>query len=210
MQNEKRLNSIPVNLSTGPTSPEGKATSSKNALKHGSCSFGTLILECESLDDFLALEKRWFKGYGINPDNPETQHEAELIRTAARADWFYQRADRNYCEIEAEMINTTPNMLMWSDDHHHTLARFQRYRTTNANILAKHTKALEDYRKNRILESTRTVRLEILLDKQTKPKAKPQPEPKPEPSWDEHLAGMRRKAIELGYLNPDGTPTGKK
>jgi hypothetical protein len=210
MQNEKRLNSIPVNLSTGPTSPEGKATSSKNALKHGSCSFGTLILESESLDDFLALEKRWFQGYGINPDNPETRHEAELIRTAARADWFYQRADRNYCEIEAQMINTTPNMLIWSDDHHHTLARFQRYRTTNANILAKHTKALEDYRKNRITESTRTQRLNNLLDKQAKAKAKPERQPKGELDWEELLADMRRKAIQFGYANPDGTPTGKK
>jgi hypothetical protein len=32
---------------TGPTSPEGRAASSKNAIKHGACA-QTLILPCES------------------------------------------------------------------------------------------------------------------------------------------------------------------
>ena len=136
------------NHSTGPKSPEGKSTSSKNALKHGYCSLGTLVLAHESLDDFLVLEKRWFQGYGVNPNNPATAHEAELIRTAARADWFYQRSDRNYCEVEAKVTKTEPDLLNWSDTQHQAIARFQRYRTTKANLLAKHRKAIEDYRKS--------------------------------------------------------------
>ena len=66
--------------STGPTSSEGKAASSQNALKHGSCSFSTLILKNESIEDFRALEKRWFQGYNVNPNHPENEYEAELIR----------------------------------------------------------------------------------------------------------------------------------
>jgi hypothetical protein len=186
--------------STGPTSPEGKAASSKNALKHGSCSFSTLILKNESIEDFRALERRWFRGYGVNPDHPENEYEAELIKTAARADWFYQRADRNYAEVEARLMNDAEDLVNWPADFHACIARFQRYRTTNANLLAKHRKALEDYRKNRRAEAKAKV--------QTQPK--PKPEPKQETTWAEHLAGMRRQAIELGYVNPDGTPTGKK
>ena len=107
--------------STGPLTQTGKENSSKNALKHGSCSTAHLILERESLADFEALEKRWFKGYEINPDNPITEFEADLIHAAARADWFFQRSERNYAEAEASIIETTPNPLDWSTDQHNAL-----------------------------------------------------------------------------------------
>ena len=91
-------------------------------------------------------------------------------------------------------MNEVEDLLQWTPGMDAGLARFQRYRTTNANLLAKHRKALEDYRKNRRAEA----------------KAKIKPEPKQETTWAEHLLDMRRQAIELGFVNPDGTPTGKK
>ena len=108
---QRALRLAALHASTGPRTPAGKETSSRNALKHGSCSTATLILQNESLDDFLALEKRWFQGYGVDPASPETQYEAELIRTAARADWFFQRSDRNYAEVEAQLFTDQPNLL---------------------------------------------------------------------------------------------------
>jgi hypothetical protein len=196
------------NHSTGPKSPEGKSTSSKNALKHGSCSLGTLILANESLDDFLALEKTWFQGYGVNPDNPATAHEAELIRTAARADWFYQRSDRNYCEVEAKIINAEPDLLNWSDTQHQAVARFQRYRTTNANILAKHRKAIEDYRKSIAAEAAQHQKMRHAEEKvnMARQKCKIYVDKNTEPDFDAIFEGMRQKAIRLGRLKPDETP----
>ena len=47
---------------TGPTSPEGRAASSKNSIKHGSCS-QTLILPCEKEESWLLLLNRWLKTY---------------------------------------------------------------------------------------------------------------------------------------------------
>jgi hypothetical protein len=47
---------------TGHTTPEGRATCSRNAIKHGACS-KTLILPNESEQDWLDLFDRWHNGY---------------------------------------------------------------------------------------------------------------------------------------------------
>ena len=198
-------NSPRTHNNPGPVSTAGKEKSSRNALKHGACSVATLILDTESLSDFEALEARWFQGYNLNPDSPETQYEAELIRTAARADWFLQRADRTYAEAEAMILAAQPNLLLWDEQHHRTLGRFLRYRTTHTNTVAKHRKAIEDYRKNRALEAARTQTMQHKDEKMTIHKQKN----KPKRTIEETLVEMRETAIRLGYLNPDGTPTGK-
>jgi hypothetical protein len=191
----------------GPRTEAGKEISSRNALKHGSCSYATLILENESQADFNALEARWFLGYSINPNNPATAYEAELIRTAARADWFFQRADRNYAEAEAQMLNAVPNLLMWGEDHHRTLTRFLRYRTTHTNTLTKLRKAVEDFRKNRDQEAARAQASEHKDEQLVMSKEKLavyKEKNKPEPTLEEEIEGMRQKAIREGYLTPDG------
>jgi hypothetical protein len=199
--------------STGPITPEGKAASSKNALKHGSCSTSTLILlERESIDDFLALEKRWFQGYRINAENPATQLEAELIRAAARAEWFYLRSERNYAEAEANIIDTMPNPLGWGPEQHNSLQRFLRYRTANQNILIRARKALEDYRKNRAQEAARAQAAEHKDEKQAMDKERRaihRKKHQPEPTVDELVEQMKQQAIRQGYRTPDGKPTGK-
>ena len=42
--------------SRGPRTPEGKARSAKNALKHGLCAQRNVVLGDEDLDEFEALE----------------------------------------------------------------------------------------------------------------------------------------------------------
>jgi len=200
--------------STGPITPEGKAASSKNALKHGSCSTSTLILlERESIDDFLALEKRWFQGYRVNPDKPETEFEADLIRAAARAEWFYLRSERNYAEAEANIIDTIPNPSDWRPEDHNSLQRFLRYRTANQNILIRARKTIEDYRKNRDQEGARAhaaghknERLAMDKERQEIDRQKNQPEP----TLDELVEKMKQDAIRHGYRTADGRPTGKQ
>ncbi len=196
------LKSIPVAMV--PT--EAQQIRARNALKHGCCSTATLILETESLDDFLALEARWFKGYAINPNNPDTQHEAELIRTAIRSDWFFLRADRHYAEVEARILEQAPEILMWGDAHHHCLQRFLRYRTAHSNTLAKHRKAIEDYRKNRTAELAQQQKLSHAAEKHGMAKErhdlflKKNP---PERTWDQELEWMKQEAIRLGFRPPD-------
>jgi hypothetical protein len=199
--------------STGPRTESGRATSSKNALKHGSCSTANLILERESIEDFQALEKRWFHGYSINPDNPVTEFEADLIRAAVRADWFFQRSERNYVEAEANIIETTPNPLDWSNDQHNALQRFLRYRTANLNILTRQRKAIEDYRKNRATETARVQDIGHKAEKMFIAREKLEiyrEKNRPEPTFTEEIEEMTREAERLGFRNPDGTPTGKK
>ena len=98
-------------------------------------------------------------------------------------------------------METTPDILAWTEDQHKSLGRFLRYRTTHTNTVAKHRKAIEDYRKNRAAEklteqklTTVQVRLKAVHEKN-----------KPEPTWKEHLEGMRQKAIALGFTPPDPT-----
>jgi hypothetical protein len=195
-----------LNNNPGPVSAAGKEISSRNALKHGACSVSTLILPTESLADFEALEARWFEGYKVNPNSPDTQYEAELIRTAARADWFLQRADRSYAEAEAMIFAAQPNVLLWDEQNHRTLARFLRYRTTHTNTVAKHRKAIEDYRKNRAQEAAQAQTMQHKDEKMAMTKQKN----KPKPTIEETLVEMRETAIRLGYVTPDGKPTGKQ
>ena len=194
------------NHSTGPKSPWGKQTSSRNAVKHGSCSTATLILPNESMDDFKTLEKTWFQGFNVDYNNPRNPYEADLIRTAARADWFFQRADRNYCEVEAQYSTNNPDAFTWDDHIHQQIARFLRYRTSHANSVAKHRKAIEDYRRNRAQEVTREQALRHKEEKLVIYKEKNGPEP----TWQEEIDNLRKQSIAMGFLTPDGKLTGKK
>ena len=99
-----------------------------------------------------------------------------------------------------------PNVLLWDEQHHRTLARFLRYRTTHANTVAKHRKALEDYRKNRSLEAAKAQTMQHKDEKMAITKQKN----KPKPTIEETLLEMRETAIRLGYVTPDGKPTGKQ
>ena len=185
----------PIVASPGPTTQAGKAISSRNAMKHGCCA-ETLILKNENIEDYKALEATWFKAY-----SPKDEAEKHLVQELANSDWFLQRATRNYAEAEARIMETTPDILAWTEDQHKSLVRFLRYRTTHTNTVAKHRKAIEDYRKKRAAEkrveakvSTAEVRLKAVQEKN-----------KPEPTWKEHLAGMRQQAVALGYTPPDLT-----
>ncbi len=66
---------------TGPTSEQGKAISSQNALRHGCCA-KTLILDEENLADWIKLCARWEASYPS--DQPLLQ---DFILKTAQADW---------------------------------------------------------------------------------------------------------------------------
>jgi hypothetical protein len=191
----------PVVVSPGPTSIEGKAISSRNSLKHGCCADDTLLLKTENITDYNALKAIWFQSY-----SPKDEAERHLIQELINADWFLQRSTRTVASVEAELLDAEPNPLHWTDQQQKTFGRFLRYQTARANTVKRCQKAVEDYRKARLSEKLSEQKLVTV---QTRLKVVEQKN-KPEPTWKEHLAGMRQKAIDLGYVTPDGQPTGKK
>jgi hypothetical protein len=186
--------SKPVSVCPGPTSEAGKAISSRNSLKHGCCADDTLILQSENLADYKSLEATWFKAY-----SPADDAEKHLVQQLVNHDWFLQRSTRALSNVEAELMDSEPNPLRWTEQQQRSLGRFLRYQTTRSNTVKRCIKAIEDYRKNRIAEKLSEQKLATA---QTRQKALEQKN-RPEPTWKEHLEGMRQKAISLGFTPPD-------
>ncbi len=77
---------------TGPKTPEGKAISSRNALRHGCCA-KTLILDDEKLEDWIELCACWEATYPS--DHPMLQN---FILRTAQADWERIRVQNSFSE----------------------------------------------------------------------------------------------------------------
>jgi hypothetical protein len=134
---------------------EGKNISSQNATKHGGCSEKHLILKDERLEDFHALENMWKTSY-----KPRDLAEHHMVEQLTRADWFFQRAERNMAEVEFGLMESG-SPADWTEEQEKKLLRMQRYLTARSNLLAKAKKALEDYRKNRTNEVQKAEKHEI-------------------------------------------------
>lgn len=167
--------SVNTNQSTGPRTPAGKSVSARNAMKHGCCADDTLILKGrENPEDYAALETLWFNAY-----SPQDEAETHLVQELVNADWFFQRATRTVTEIEAQLFETVPSPLDWTEQQQRTLGRFLRYQTTRLNNLNRCRKALEDYLKTRTATHIQQERHAIYKHKN-----------KPEPSIQEILHNM--------------------
>ena len=153
----------------------GRAASARNATKHGCCADDTLILKSESIEDYKALEATWFQAY-----KPKSDAEKHLVQELVNADWFQQRATRTLANAEARIMNEVENPLDWTEQHHRTIARFQRYLTTRANNFNRIRRALEDYLAKRAGEVIKHERHQVFKEKN-----------KPEPSIRELLDDMR-------------------
>ncbi len=70
-------------------SPEGKANSSQNAVKHGLRSQRHTILADETREDYEETRLGWLKKY-----TPDDYHEARLVDQLILNDWLLQRANR--------------------------------------------------------------------------------------------------------------------
>ena len=167
--------------------------SNMNATKHGCCALEVLILPNETEEDFKLLEEAWFETY-----NPQTETETNLVDQLVANDWLLTRSIKKLAEVESKIYAAEPDPLAWTDHHHKTLTRFQRYRTANQNVVAKCRKAIEEHRKNRASEVQKTEKHEMVKERFKIYQRKN----KPKPTWDETLADMKAEAIRLGYA-PD-------
>ena len=99
-------------LSTGPTTPKGKAASSSNAIKLGLYAKQAVLLTPEDHAEFQALESAY--SYELRPYTPVEQTLFSQIVLAA---WNIQRANR----LEAQLAITLGIDPLLSEDK--TLAR---------------------------------------------------------------------------------------
>jgi len=86
--------------SHGPVTPQGRATSSRNSLRHG-LSSQTIVLPGESAEDFQSLIDSYIEQF-----QPAGAVEADLVQTLAAARWRLRRLQRMETEMfELEMLN---------------------------------------------------------------------------------------------------------
>jgi hypothetical protein len=83
--------------SRGPKSPDGKARSAQNALRHGLCALKYVVLPDESAADFQALQEAL-----LDELAPVGALQLVLARRVAVAAWRLARADRMEVELFAE------------------------------------------------------------------------------------------------------------
>jgi len=82
--------------SHGPVTPEGRAASSRNSLRHG-LTAKSVVLPTESSEDFQALLDSY-----IDQFRPQGGVETDLIQAMAAARWRLQRM----CGIETALLST--------------------------------------------------------------------------------------------------------
>lgn len=167
------------NRSTGPTTPHGKLTSSRNATTHGLCS-NRLILPDEDENEWLAMRQAWLDGY-----QPETHIALKLVWQLAEAEWLFLRARRRYNEAEQELHGQQPDPLQWNEEQQKKIDRFTRYRTTYERAFQRAFRNVEDLRRNRSLEFARMAQAESRLrelEQKSKQRETKTPRKKADPS----------------------------
>ena len=117
---------------TGPRTPEGKAISSANSLKHGLAS-GRLVIPGEDREDFEALLNDLVAEHA-----PATPTEEMLVQQMAQSWWLMHRAIR---------IQNQAFMETWCDMK--KLALFLRYQTTYERAFYRALNSLKKLQKER-------------------------------------------------------------
>ncbi len=110
-------------LSTGPNTPEGKAASSQNRLKHGFAG-AFQLLPNEDSDAYQAM----LTGFEAE-HQPATMTEHVLVERMAQHQWLVQRALR-FQTLCFDTFTTAEN-------HHRAFTLHIRYQTTNERAFSK-------------------------------------------------------------------------
>jgi hypothetical protein len=108
----------------------------------------TLILPDESQEDFDRLAAGWRAEYG-----DDGQATTSLLERVIQNDWFLQRAERRYMEEEAELAaKAGVSAVGWSEEQHHKLELFLRYKTGAERSFYRAFHSLRGLRKDKIKE----------------------------------------------------------
>ena len=135
----QKINQENAQHSTGPRTEEGKAASSRNAVRHALT--GTFcVLPTENKDAYLRLLSELFTEH-----NPQTPTEELLVSDMVRHYWIVQRAMRLQDDLIGEYDLFDPQVQK-------QLALFMRYQTTNQRAFHKCLADLQKLQKERKLE----------------------------------------------------------
>ena len=183
--------------SHGPKTAEGKATSSQNSIKHGLTSRSTIVLQCESADEFQA-----FLAEHIAIHQPVTPPELELVDQMAVARWRIRRfvcaetvlidceMIRNAAAVQKEFTTTDADVhiamaIRSLIDQSRTLSLMSRYESRHQRVHDKAYAALRELQRLR-----------------TRPAPDPEPPPAPPPP-DPEAPSVENK---ISPNEPDATP----
>jgi hypothetical protein len=126
----------------GPNTPDGKQTSSQNAVKHSCCSSKRLVAG-ESAEDHERFWKMWIDRY-----HPSSDHDLFLIRTTVDAAWRMQHSERALANCEAKLYQQQPDSSLWTAEQHKQLQMFHRYKTADSNAFHKALRLIDSLRKS--------------------------------------------------------------
>ncbi len=164
--------------SRGPVTPEGKARSSRNALKHGLAALQHFVLEDEAPSELEELTTRLMAEV-----EPESEIEARLVKRMAIAFWKSERAER----IEVALFDAAPKLrppqagFEWEQADPLTTFDLKRFNAVRG------YQAQQGRELSRCLKELRLLRRESLTDCMGEPERMSQKEPErpPEPANDD-------------------------
>lgn len=139
----------PLARKGGPVTPEGKALTARNALRHGLRSRTFALLPGEDEAAFAALLDGLTATF-----SPVDAFEAELVRQLAAALWQVERAERLAAELLEEIVpegEAAPHGgdLLDAEAHRAGLGTVLRYQTTAQNAARRAQAMLLQHRKAR-------------------------------------------------------------
>jgi hypothetical protein len=97
--------------SKGPITPEGKAKSSRNALKHGLAADPEILLESENDDNYDRLLQAYIDAY-----NPTSGDEYDLVCQVVSASWRLRRIGRIEARLLEDEMGSAAHILALSGD----------------------------------------------------------------------------------------------
>jgi hypothetical protein len=149
MLSEKQLaaNRANAQLSTGPRTPEGKARSAQNALKHG-LSAERVVLATEDQDAYQTLLDRLKAEH-----NPKTQTQEQLVADLAWSFWKLERA----VEKQTRTLNADPDNI---DD----VMKWERYENNARIAIHRNLQALEKEAKKPAPVAPKGEKIKAILD----------------------------------------------
>src|SRR6478735_8086116 len=158
--------------SRGPVTAEGKARSSRNALKHGLAALHHFVLEDEAPSELEELTTRL-----LAEVEPESEIEARLVKRMAIAFWKSERAER----IEVALFDAAPKLrppqagFQWEVADPLTTFDLKRFNAVRG------YQAQQGRELSRCLKELRLLRRDALADDTGEPDATSQNEPEPPP-----------------------------
>ena len=120
-----------------------------------------LLVGDERQEDFDRLAEAWRAEYGGDGADLDS-----LVEGVIREQWYLQRTERWFDELQGELAKTHP--LQWTPEMHHQLALFTRYKTAAERSFARSLSQLRAVRQDRIREATTFEQVRKMIAKEAR------------------------------------------